>query len=90
MAGIKLSRLTVNGDRVATLFAKALTDIGRDAEDWTIREDGDGVYIRLIAATSDDESLFFGLEEFAVTKIPDQGLELRIRDYQDMILDRQT
>lgn len=90
MAGIRLSRLTVNGERVSTLFAKALSDIGRESEDWTIREDGDGVYVRLVAAAAGDEALFFGLEEFVVTKIPDQALELRIRDYQDTILDRQT
>ena len=87
---IRASDPNANGERVAMLFAKALADIDRAAEDWVIREDGEGVHVRLVASLDDDESVFFGLEEFVVTKISDLEIAIRCREYQDTILDRQS
>lgn len=89
MARIELSALTANGQRIGALFAKALDDLECASEDWTLREDGEGVHVRLIAATGADDALFVGLDELRVGGISDHELTNRIREYQDTILSRQ-
>lgn len=88
MAGMPLSDLRVNGKRVADHFKEGLEDIGRESEDWTIVDNGDGVTVKLVAA-NDGEVLFFGSDEFRVSGLSDEVIVARCREYQDSVLDRQ-
>ena len=86
MGGMKKSALDQDGERTVRLFQEELERRGRADDDWSIMQNGDGVFVRHSAALEGDEALLIGVDELRVLKVPDYTITDAIRPYLDLVL----